>query len=325
MAGLDGCLATAPATIPTVFAVPAATGAARQLFPVMGATSDATVGTDGRSALYFTPVRRDAAGQDVYGLVRVRIEGGRDTLLHETPAPRFDAVDPAGRVVAFVAPAERHAPRDVTPDTLVAVDVPTRTRRAVRVLDANGSTVLGVAPDGSAALVRSGTDALVVRLADGTLLGRVAYAPRFDPDAGTSNVRLAATRWRTGGAVDLLVESDSGGYGNTWQLFDVVRFPEGSRARAARVRGVVTPFDWLADGSLVAWELARPDSAVTPLVPGGSPPTAGTLRRYAPGDTAGREVVRGVFRSAPAAVRGSPDGRSVAFATNEVVGVAPIR
>jgi len=306
-----------PTTVPSLVSLSVATHDARPVIPFAGETSAAVPTAGGRAVLYFTPVEK-VNGQDVYGLVRVWFAGTADTLLRGVPRPLTVGVDTAARAVVLVAPGVRLSVRDMLPDTLVTLDVATGRRRAVAPLNAVGTGVVSVAPDGSAAIVGTlagrtpvpgAASALVVRLADGA---RVGTLPGTDP--------IAAIHWRAGGVDVLTAGTDT----PASPTFDVVHVPEGTHARVARLQGPTYPgaLDWLADGTLLAWE-ERVDAE--PWRPAVSPPddglahVVGALRQFAPGDTSGREILRGTFDFLPYQVRVSPDRSRIAFATGSFV------
>ncbi len=307
-AGFDPCVGGAPTTVPSLFAVPTDGGASRPVLAIGGerATTVPTMG--GRAVLLHTAVER-VGGFDVYGLLRVSFAGTVDTLVRGLPRPRASGVDSAGRIVASVAPGAA----GVGPDTLVAIDVATRARRVVAVLDAAGTTFGGLAPDGSLAIAGG----RLIRMVDGATIGRVP------PVAG-----IVATHWRPAG-VDLLVLGVAGDtYETQAHVYDVIAVPEGTRRRIARTRGIGYErgaFHWLPDGVLYAWE-RRVDEETwrPPATPPDTPFVRAAIRRFAPGDTIGREVLRGVFNYVPFQVRVAPDRRRLAFATGDFVAVADV-
>jgi hypothetical protein len=307
-AGYDPCAGGAPTTVPSLFAVPTADGAARPVLAIGGERTPTVPTQGGRAVLLHTAVERVGAF-DVYGLLRVSFAGTVDTLLRGLPRPRASGVDTAGRIVAAVVPGAA----GVAPDTLVTIDVATRARRVVAVLDAAGAAFGGLAPDGSRAIAGG----RVIRLVDGATLGRVPAL-----------TGVVATRWRPEG-VDLLV---LGVVGDTYEtqahVYDVVAVPEGTRRRIARTRGVgyeLGAFHWLPDGVLYAWERRVDEERWRPpATPPDTPFVHAAIRRFAPGDTIGREVLRGVFNYVPYQVRVAPDRRRLAFATGDFVAVAGV-
>jgi hypothetical protein len=306
---------------PVVLALSVDRRESRPVLPLTGETAPGVLTQGGRAVLYLTPTAK-VAGLDVYGLVRASFDGRADTLLRDLPRPAETGVDSGGRVVAWVVPGAFGFGVPPRPDTLVAVDVATGARRAVRVLQPVGHTVRAMDPEGTRVWV--GT--VIVRLADGAILGTVP----FGGGPGAARERLAAVRWRADG-IDLLLHREADGFsgGHANDAFDVLRAPEGTRRRVARLRGSgsLGAFDWLADGSLLAVERLV-DEEVPPPDPsrhGAEPWIVGAVRRFAPGDTVGRELLRGRFASPPGQVRATPDGRRFALASPQVVIVAPLR